>query len=73
MPPPKPNGNKHILGWGVDPINNVLSRYLQKLDVKTLEPRKCRTQFYGNQNDRLHRNQHCLILPSPSNLITMVI
>ncbi|XP_044009964.1 hypodermin-B-like [Aphidius gifuensis] len=47
-----------LTGWGNNPETNLMSRYLQQINVKTISPKICRPQYYKEYY--LGDSQHCL-------------
>lgn len=60
-----------LTGWGNDPETNLMSRYLQQINVKTISPLNCRSQYFKEYY--LDDSQHCLFPRLATAQITWVI
>lgn len=58
-----------ITGWGLNPVTNIMTRYLQRLDVKVITPKSCRDRYHHN----VWPTQYCLLPVLPNTGVTSVI
>ncbi|XP_044001636.1 trypsin-4-like [Aphidius gifuensis] len=56
-----------ITGWGINPVTNIMTRYLQRLDVKVITPKSCRDKYHNN----VFSTQYCLLPVLPNTGVTL--
>lgn len=61
----------HLVGWGVNPMTGVLSRYLQMIWVRSIPPAICKMDYYDDYF--FTPAQFCLFPHNTNAKITQVI
>ncbi|KAF7996865.1 hypothetical protein HCN44_002511 [Aphidius gifuensis] len=62
------SSNLHLIGWGENPFTGKMTRFLQKLDIKSITPSICKHRY--DIKLILSPTQFCLIPRSPTAQIT---